>query len=141
MIYAFKYITGKKDHRAVSATEIVEVQKQELPEDFVEFYKRFHSDSIFQKQHIVFPLNGIKKDSTGNVAYLWESADWKTHHNLHGFPDYRIYYSVLDDEIHEYVEDHSGTFRMKRTFLNSGGAWNLSFYEEMGYADPTSLSD
>lgn len=45
-----------------------------LVEDFDRFYDRFHSDTVFQKSRIKFPLKGQIVDETG--VHLWSKKNW-----------------------------------------------------------------
>lgn len=42
-----------------------------LPADFVEFYRRFHSDSLYQIEHINWPLAGkqARQIDSGHVEF------------------------------------------------------------------------
>ena len=44
-------------------------------EDFDKFYKRFHSDSLFQISRINFPLEGMSID--GNGEKKWTRENWE----------------------------------------------------------------
>ena len=41
-----------------------QTQFEQLPESFKAFYFKFHEDSLFQMEHIVFPLEMCIRDST-----------------------------------------------------------------------------
>lgn len=49
--------------------------KRELPENFDEFNKKFHSDSIFQVSRVDFPIEG--KHITGFEQSNWTRKNWQ----------------------------------------------------------------
>ena len=53
----------------------VNAANEELPLDFVNFYEIFHTDSVFQKKHIVFPLQGVPPIDSQTMdqvsAFMW----------------------------------------------------------------------
>lgn len=57
-------------------------QKSEL-EKFCEFFSNFHSDSVYQMDHILFPISGINTDSMNfdDTIYYWEKEHWELHVN------------------------------------------------------------
>jgi len=95
----------------------------ELPEDFLTFYMKFHSDSIFQVEHIVFPLK-MKADST---SYL--KADWVMHQP---FDDNKGEFSQsfinMNGLIIERISSSNQIFRMERRFVKSGTSYELIYY-------------
>src|SRR5687768_18004193 len=74
---------GKKNS-SNDNTEAEEQVVDTLPDDFVAFFDRFHADSQFQMDHIIFPLEGLP-NSTGDSdtviteRFYWQRADWKKH--------------------------------------------------------------
>ena len=53
----------KPNQESLSEEEISEYYSDDLPEDFVDFYNLFSSDSVYQIQHIVWPLSGKISES------------------------------------------------------------------------------
>ena len=49
-------------------TEYTETEENRLPKDFLVFYDRFHSDSVYQLSHILFPLEGLPPDTDSLTA-------------------------------------------------------------------------
>ncbi|HEU0125876.1 MAG TPA: hypothetical protein VFQ56_06205, partial [Flavobacterium sp.] len=56
---------------------IAETIKKELPENFDEFNKKFHSDSLFQVSRVDFPIEG--KHVSGFEQYNWTRKNWQFH--------------------------------------------------------------
>lgn len=52
-----------------------------LPESFTQFYQRFHTDSVFQMEHITFPLEGLPHqadtETLADKSFRWKADDWK----------------------------------------------------------------
>lgn len=51
--------------------------------EFQDFYQKFSTDSVFQMEHIVFPLEGMRspKDSLDIIDpnFRWQQDTWKIH--------------------------------------------------------------
>ena len=78
-LYGFLFLLlllSCKDNKP-SVTEKI---ADEIPEEFYEFYNKFSSDSAYQMQHIIFPLDGKSaEDSLRNQAFLWQKDTWIIH--------------------------------------------------------------
>jgi len=109
-------------------------QLADLPEDFKTFYQKFHSDSIYQIEHIVFPLEGLpdKADSltiaSGN--FRWQKENWRMQRavdfDLSDFT--RKLVPVNEVMVVEYIVHKNGKFGMERRFAKFGDEWNLIYY-------------
>lgn len=121
-----------------SETATAENKGDTLPADFVKFYDRFHLDSAYQMDHIVFPLEGLP-NSTGDgdtltqTRYFWQKADWKRHRP---FTDpgnnFSQWFEILDDRVIEHWIQMNGTnMYMKRRFARLGDDWFLIYYQGM----------
>ena len=104
----------------------------QLPEDFKSFYNTFQSDSIFQLDHIAFPMERISDDSI-KVEGRWTRENWKLHHP---FDDkngaFSRSFEVRGDFVVEYIIDLTGEFTMMRRFAKLSDGWNLIYYKPMG---------
>ncbi len=107
-------------------TEDVQVLNEnvvELPEDFVSFYNQFHQDSIYQLDHIVFPLSG-KSDSTN-----WSKNDWIMHKPFdNSSGEFARDLDNFAGIIVETISHDKGMFRMVRRFSKHDEHWNLIYY-------------
>jgi hypothetical protein len=106
-------------------------------DEFLEFYDRFAKDSLFQLEHIVFPLEGIKapKDSTDVIRpdFKWQKENWIIHKP---FDDMGGTFSRelmdINGIVIELISDNTGQFTMERRFGNLSSGWHLIYYREMG---------
>ena len=136
LFFAFLFIYG------ISCKNKVETEKDENiamyeTKEFKDFYERFGKDSVYQMQHIVFPLEGIRsmQDSLDipDPDFKWQEDKWK----IHGIFDdmngsfIREFLSMKGIVI-EKITDQSGTFTMERRFAKLSSGWNLIYYREMG---------
>lgn len=115
----------------------VETNPQEstsLPADFLEFYERFHQDTTYQLDHIVWPLAGrpgaldtLSLDENG--SFFWEKDKWTIHkpfnHDAQFDREFEVLGSNLVNEISTHQE-HGVT--MLRRFAKTSGGWNLIYY-------------
>lgn len=104
-----------------------------LSEDFEVFFEKFHQDSLFQIDHIQFPLDGERKASGSNIDLMvpvkWYKEDWIMHKafNAHGGTFKRNFYKI-GPVVVEKISDGNQYFSMERRFTKMQGEWQLIFY-------------
>lgn len=101
-----------------------EKKEIEIPSDFLAFYDRFHSDSIFQLDHIVFPLKSIKDDK----IYTRENWIMHTPFNSQGGAFFRTYNNI-NGIIIEFVTEKTGFVNIERRFSKLGDVYHLIYYD------------
>ena len=94
-------LNPKTDENSSNATSLTGIA------DFDNFYYRFHSDSIFQINHVQFPLQGIPSNAgeleIDETTFRWKKEDW-VHHNLLTNPSFESNFQILDESlITEYI--------------------------------------
>lgn len=114
-----------------------EVEKN-LPDSFVEFYIQFHIDSIYQMDHIVFPLEGIPALTDTIIRpedfenFKWQKEDWVLHKNISELKNsFQREYQEYEGMIIETISHSSQTFSMTRRFAKLGEEWHLIYYAAM----------
>lgn len=107
-----------------------------LPDDFLEFYEKFHADTNFQVEHIAFPLPG--KPAPGElpfevVNFKWTRDGWKMHKRLADDDDTfeRKYRFLTESIIQEIIYAPEYGFSMERRFAKMSDGWNLIYYADM----------
>lgn len=105
--------------------------------EFLSFYERFSTDSLFQMQHIIFPLEGIRslQDSLDVVGpdFKWEEDTWVVHgpfDDMNG--QFNREFLSMKGIVIEKISDQSGSFSMERRFGRLSSGWYLIYYREMG---------
>jgi hypothetical protein len=101
-----------------------------IPYDFKQFYNKFISDSIYQMNHIKFPLRGLLGECENSK--LWKQSEWITikwnfivdfknplDSNIVSINDSKLYYENYRKEI--------GTFA-EMGFEKINGEWFLVYY-------------
>lgn len=111
-----------------------ETEKKELPPDFVAFYTKFHNDSIFQLEHIQFPLPGFPSqvDSIAN-NFQWTKETWRMH-RTENFSDTlftRTFEMPLPNCVNETVVMKNTPLGTFRRFYKRDNDWFLIFYADM----------
>lgn len=102
--------------------------------DFEIFYNKFHQDSLYQLDHIVFPLEGLPRDvdstTLANKDFKWQKEDWVMHRKLgEGDQDFRIEWTNFGpDLVIEKIIHGSETLGMVRRFAKMGDEWYLIYY-------------
>lgn len=104
-----------------------------LPEDFEVFYEKFHTDSAFQMEHIIFPLEGHARMMENQIEIInpitWEENDWTLHQPFNDYGGtFTRKYIMTDDVVIEKINDKSGFFKMERRFAKLGDDWTLIYY-------------
>lgn len=107
-------------------------QTNGMPVDFMNFYERFHQDSIYQIEHISFPLEGVPGMSMGkdiDENFHFKLENWKMHR---AFEDSLIIYHSLEQVSDHIVEEEIGLdangLMIYRRFTKAGSEWFLSYY-------------
>ncbi len=110
----------------------------ELPADFVEFYKRFHADSLYQIAHISWPLQGDVSEQIDSTHYrpktnTWTLEEWRMMRLNFSPNDYLIQTQMLGDVmIIERIRARSVSFGLERRFAKQpSGEWELIFYSDV----------
>lgn len=108
-----------------------------LSSEFLDFYEHYGKDSIFQIEHTVFPLEGIK--APGNETdvidsnFRWTQDSWifqKEFDDMDGAFTREFY--DLNGVIVEKIADKTGNFTMERRFGKLSSGWHLIYYRELG---------
>lgn len=123
------------DNGTASSTEMAEEAK--LPPDFMPFYSKFHADSAFQMEHIIWPLKGLPDQADAEVIredhFYFQKDNWRIHHELVD-PDgeFDHYFALVDDKlIVERIETAATNLAMERRFAKMNGTWHLIYYSGM----------
>ena len=99
----------------------------QIPSDFITFLQRFHQDTVYQINHIVFPLAG-EENKFGEVS-KWDKDQWKIHRPFNTqLTDYNRQYINLSSLITEVIQDKYGLFRSERRFSKMADEWQLIYY-------------
>ncbi len=100
---------------------------------FMSFYNRFHQDSAFQMEHILFPLEGLPSYADSSQLqsreFRWRRENWKVQRGFDvtsGFE--RQFTPVTDKIIVEHMLHESGDFAMERRWAFLDNSWYLIYY-------------
>lgn len=111
----------------------------DLPLDFEDFWDRFHQDSLYQIEHINFPLQGIPTmmdsvyDATG---YLWKKEEWVMHKNFESNEEFDQSFALFtEDMITERITHINGRMGMERRFAKIDDEWQLIYYAAMNFIE------
>ncbi len=116
-------------------TPVEEQVADTLPSDFVEFYDKFHTDSLYQMEHILFPLEGLPNslgdgDTTSTNRFFWKREEWKKHnHFTDPSGQFEHWYQVIDERLIEHWVLMKGTdMVIHRRFAKLDNGWYLIYY-------------
>lgn len=119
----------------------VQTEDEDTPlfesKSFRTFYDRFATDSVYQMQHIVFPLEGVRAHTDSLSQYdpnfKWEANTWKIHGPFDDMDGtFNREFISMKGIVIEKISDRSGSFTMERRFGLLSSGWNLIYYREMG---------
>ena len=134
-VVAFMSCKGGSNQKIQDENKIeADTSLSQLPQDFMEFYNRFHRDSVYQMNHISFPLEGaISAPETKNdsmIPYRWRKDKWQLHHEFDSYNNIftRKFYIFNDDLIIEKITGVNDLFKMERRFGKLHDGWNLIYY-------------
>ncbi len=118
----------------VEQTEEYAATNESLPSDFLAFYQRFHDDSLYQLEHVIFPLQGIPSDAdSATIAdgrFRWQKEDWVMHHPIEdaGTEFSKSFKKISDEMVIENIRIAAGQYGMQRRYSKSGDDWYLIYY-------------
>jgi hypothetical protein len=105
--------------------------------EFQDFYQKFSTDSAFQMEHTVFPLEGMRslQDSLDipDPNFRWTQDNWRLHKpydDMNG--TYSREFVDFAGIVVEKISDTSGQYTMERRFSKLSSGWHLIYYREMG---------
>ena len=109
----------------------------ELPEEFLSFYDRFHSDSLYQIEHILFPLQGQKfrgsEEEWVDENFKWQKETWRMHKPFDEMEgSFKQEFTSFEGIVTEVTQDVYGQFNMVRRFAKMDSTYYLIYYKAMG---------
>jgi hypothetical protein len=108
----------------------------ELSKDFVDFYEKFHKDSVFQLAHIQFPLPEQTPergdDGTISLKLNWSKEEWKIQSlpPLNTGEFVREFTPINENLMLEKIATSSPdvNYAINRRWAKLGGEWQLIYY-------------
>ncbi|WP_125720273.1 hypothetical protein [Flavobacterium ustbae] len=125
--------TNLNSEVVVNSDSITKPTKKELPENFEEFNKKFHSDSLFQVSRVDFPIGG--KHVSGFEQYNWTRKNWQFQavpvaENT-AIEDYQHSLVKTDTLITEKFWIPDSGFEVERQFKLINNKWFLIYYSDI----------
>jgi len=111
----------------------------DVPDDFIYFLDEFHSDTVFQKAHIQWPLQGLPTWMNGNDttivddSFRWTEDNWVMHRDFdQDNEEFEQKFSTVgDDIVIEQILHINGSMGMERRFSRRDDSWVLIYYAGM----------
>lgn len=116
-------------------------QKQQVQEEandqpyaeFMQFYDQFLTDSIFQMERVLFPLEGIPANVDSETLakdFRWTPENWQLHRpfEFEGSDFEQKFIPFDEDLIIERIRHNSGAYASERRFAKIEGKWYLIYY-------------
>ncbi len=113
-----------------------ELKQGKLPERFNEFYQKFHSDSTFQIQSIIFPLDGKPENVDENYvegSFKWNATNWEIHKKIDNKDNQMKHTFITLNEhfVTEKVVYKQTGYGIERRFAKVGNRWMLVYYQAL----------
>ena len=134
LLFLLTFFACKNKQPAPETLAATDSEASALPEGFSDFYQKFHNDSLFQVEHIVFPLEGLPNNAdSATVAaktFRWMPETWRMQRQFDfQVSEYKREIVPLTETIvMERILHQSGDFGMIRRFAIVGGDWHLIYY-------------
>ncbi|MCS7037097.1 MAG: hypothetical protein RMJ33_09635 [Saprospiraceae bacterium] len=112
----------------------------DIPADFLAFYRQFHADSLFQVQHISWPLPGQTTEETPDGALhrkstYWERENWRFQRAVDfSTGEYRQQLRAVEGQYVVETISYAAApnYALERRFMRrTDGAWELVYYADM----------
>ena len=119
------------ENKTIVENTSIEENESFLSEEFTDFYDRFHSDSLYQLEHIVFPLEGRTYDESNKpIAKSWTIENWVLHKPFNDMGGtFSRSYTEFGGIISEKIIDDRNISNMERRFSKINNKWHLIFYD------------
>jgi len=108
------------------------VSSMDLPPDFGSFYDRFHTDSNYQIDHIMWPLPGkVIENEQGELQSTtnWTQEEWTIHQKMPSNGAYDLNYTTTGpDYVQEIIINRTSGHGLIRRWRKINGDWILSYY-------------
>jgi len=110
----------------------------QVPQDFLDFYEKFHSDSLYQIEHIVWPLQGDRSEQLDSTHFekrntVWQQANWQMQHTDYNPNDYVLERQMLGEVmVIERIRTKAANYGIERRFAKQpDGGWAMIYYSDM----------
>jgi hypothetical protein len=127
---------------STTTEDVGTVSADTLPGDFSAFFDKFHEDSVYQIEHIIFPLEGLPAstgdgDTLTSLRYFYQKADWKIHRHINDpGKDFDNWFEITDARVIEHWIQMKGTnLHMRRRFAKLEDGWYLIYYQGLRPVD------
>lgn len=144
-LFFLNYLKGLQQETSSSTLGTASQNVTEEDNGFLAFYKRFNEDSIFQMNHITFPLEGIPARDSAYVndgkPFHWQKENWVLHRSFNDMDGafQRSFLPMGNDLMIENIKHSSGRYGMQRRYALYENGWFLIFYaamNELAVEDP-----
>lgn len=124
LVFIVICLAGCKPDEKETIQESPVKREIEIPSEFLAFSDKFHSDSIFQIEHIVFPVKSIKDDK------IYSKENWIMHKPFNSQDgNFARSYNNLGGIIIEFVKERTGFVTIERRFSKMDGEYHLIYYD------------
>lgn len=134
LFFLVVFFACKNKQTAPEAPLATNSEAAPLPEGFSDFYQKFHNDSLFQVEHIVFPLEGLPNNADSAIVaaktFRWTPETWRMQRQV----DFQVseykrdIVPLTETLVMERILHQSGDYGMVRRFAIVGGDWHLIYY-------------
>lgn len=135
VFFAAFVIVGCKDTTAPVIQAEADPLENGISASFWTFFETWQNDSIYQKEHIIFPLKGLPASSEEMIegeSFYWKKDSWLVHRQFDDMGGtFKRRYTQMGHLVTETISDQSGTFQMERRFAKMDEEWMMIYYAAM----------
>lgn len=134
----FLFFACKNQPKTAAEPEQIAQTTVQLPQDFLDFYEKFHRDSFYQIQHIVWPLQGDMSEQLDSTHFQkrnteWQQENWRMQRTDYNPNDYVLERNMLGEVmVIERIRAKSANYGVERRFAKQpDGEWALIYYSDL----------
>lgn len=111
--------------------EIALEYSKKLGPEFIDFYKKFHTDSSYQMEHIQWPLRGIPdRQIAEGEAFYFQPDSWRMQKTIDPSSGYVSEFMMITEAlVQENIVNASDNTQLIRRFLRDKNGWRLIYYQ------------
>lgn len=137
LYFLFTFFFFACKNKPKEAEQVTQTSAQ-LPQDFLDFYEKFHRDSLYQVAHIIWPLQGDTDERVDSTHFqkkntVWQQADWRMQKLDFNRSDYIFDRQMLGEVlIIERIRPRTANYGIERRFAKQAdGEWSLIYYSDL----------
>ncbi|NBC07394.1 MAG: hypothetical protein GVY26_09395 [Bacteroidetes bacterium] len=122
---------------ACNGTEAEQDDEVSALREFAQFYERFHQDTAFQMERVLFPLPGLPREADSSLIasgrFRWTKDNWRMQQPIN-FEESQFEQQLVrvsKDLIIEKIVNKEYGLKIERRFSRLEDGWHLIYYSAL----------